>query len=117
MRIKIGFLLLWTSVFWAAIESVRDYFLADYYAKELADMSFMSQANPEVYMITAAVGMIFAVIVAVTVFIEQKMGESKGLYMLLGVLGILGFLFSGVYGFLLTIVGGFVGLSQMDAKN
>ncbi|MFP4117802.1 MAG: hypothetical protein ACLFTR_02665 [Candidatus Woesearchaeota archaeon] len=116
MRIKMGFLILWTSVFWAAIEAARDYFLSDYYASELAHMSFMSQANPEVYMITATIGIIFAIVVAVATFISQKTGESKALYMLLGVLGVLGFLFSGVYGFLLTIVGGFIGLSQMDTK-
>ncbi len=114
MRIKLGFLLLWMSVFWTAVESVRDYFLADYYAKELANISFMSQANPEVYMITATIGVIFTLVVAVSVFLMQRTGEAKGLYMLLGVLGILGFLFSGVYGFLLTIVGAFVGLSQMS---
>ena len=116
MKIKVGFLILWTSVFWSIVEAIRDYFLSDYYAKELANMSFMSQANPEVYMITAAIGLIFAVVIAVTVFIKQKTGESKALYMFLGVLGILGFIFSGVYGFLLTIVGAFVGLSQMDEK-
>ena len=106
-------LLLWISLAWVSIESIIDFFLADFYAEALSDMNFMGEVSPEVYRITAAIGLIFALVLGVTLFFMHKNGPSSRYYIGIGVLGVPAFLFSGVIGYILTIIGGFLGVFQM----
>lgn len=113
-KINTSELLLWISFVWVTIESIVDFFLSDYYAEALSNLNFMGEVTPEIYAITAAIGLIFAIILGVTLFLMHKHGESSRYYIGFGVLGVLAFLFSGVVGYILTVIGAFIGVFQLS---